>query len=290
MLKNYVIPKPVDVRQRILEIPNNLKVTAKLPQGWTTNDLQHAFMTTALLGFRVGELCGIKAPSDPNNATGHTLTVQTTTYTPNLRIREERRTILSVLEAEYAIKGIDMTTSQLMQAAAKIHEPIAIFTVQVLKRKDQYYRRTAMPLNPEYEPWTQPVLKYIQERQKKNEIVFPINRQEMLRQAHRVFDGFSYKIRAYRTYDLNEDGSFKYYEKNGERKKVMKTIGEHYKPFGDHAIRHSWVEHKKQLGIHGPLLTTMIGWKPARKEETLEEIYGETTWRAYLPYLLVTQW
>lgn len=258
----------------------------RTPKPFSILDTQKFFETTHALALRAGEACGEKTKYDTNKNTGQTLTAEQAIYTPNLRRKQERKDILDVLQVEYAMKGIEKTNTQLLQEAAQLHEPIAFFSVQVEKRKDLFVRKTALPLNPQYEPLTERILPYILERQATPPI-FPINRQQALRLANIVFEGKVYKIRAYRRVAKDETGKIILQtEGKNKGKPARVTAPNHENKCGVHQDRHARVDELKSLGITGPILKAFIGWTP-KADEVLEETYAAETYRSYLPFLLV---
>ncbi len=231
-----------------------------------------------LLALRTGETCGYSSPADPNKSTGNTLKVEADTYTPDPTINEEIDNLTRLLYARRLREGNDNPPT--LKDILSIKEPTAFFQIQVEKRKDAFIRRTAIPLN--YDPLAKPVFEYIKERQD-DAPIFPINRQQALRLAHIIFDGYTYKIKAYRRNKLDNKGKPIF---NNKGKHERYTVPISYKQAGDHMIRHESLEEKKKLGIRGPYLKAFVGWTP-KEDETLEETYAEETYRCYLPFLLM---
>lgn len=286
------IISPTQVREIINGISQNPEVQKHcwLMKGQPDpEDIQALFQTMLAGCFRTGELCGAKYLSDKNKPTGHTLKVHQETYTPDDSNQDEIDTLTQRLYIQNIRAGKrEMPT---LEQILSIREPVLIIQVQVEKRKDLFVRHTALPMRPELEPLANPIYEYIKKRQNKNEIIFPYNRMQMLRLAHKIFNGYHYKIRPYRRDTKNENGEvIKKLNSKGELKAVRETVvPTKPKPFGDHAVRHAGIEEKKKIGIRGPRLTAFIGWSP-KGEEILEEVYDQndpfTACRLYLPYLI----
>jgi len=241
-------------------------------------DCQKFYETLYLLALRTGEACGVSTPEDPNKNTGMTLKAEKAWYTPDPTINEEMDNLTRLIYTKRLREGIDKppSTADLL----KINEPITFFSVQVEKRKDNFIRKTAIPMR--CDPIAAPVANYIMQHQN-DPPVFPINRQQALRLAHIIFKDCSYKINAYHIDALDENKQ-PILKNNGKPKKKLVPIKT--KLFGDHAIRHLSLEEKKKLGIRGPFLKAFVGWTP-KSEETLEDTYAGETFRAYLPFLLM---
>jgi hypothetical protein len=249
----------------------------------TPEDVQAFFQTMFIGSFRTGELCGNRYPSDKSRNTGQTLKAYLDTYTPDDSNQDEIDTLTQRLYIQNIRAGKkEMPT---LEDILSIREPVLVLQVQVEKRKDLFVRHTALPMREELEPLSKPVYEYIKNREAV-ECIFPFNRMQALRLAHKIFIGYSYKIRSYRRNKLDAKGN-KILRENGKAERV--TITPKIKPFGDHAVRHAGIEEKKKLGIRGPRLTAFVGWSP-KGEEVLEEVYDQndpfTACRLYLPYLI----
>jgi hypothetical protein len=290
---------PAQVRQIIAEIPDNFEVkkhcnhmkAESTETQFTPEDVQAYFQTMFIGAFRTGELCGTQYPSDKSKNTGHTLEIKKTIYTPDLNNQVETDTLRQTIYIQNLRQGKEAIPGY--KELLQIKEPIIIISVQTEKRKDNYIRHVALPLNPELEPFSQPVYDYFQQRKK--ELIFPINRMQAYRLAHKIFydtakqKQYKYKIRPYRKDKIENGKVVKKLNSKGELKAERITITPDPKDFGDHAVRHSSIEEKKKIGIRGHVLIAFIGWSPQRTE-TLEEVYDQndpfTTCRTYLPYLI----
>jgi hypothetical protein len=114
---------------------------------------------------------------------------------------------------------------------------------------------------------------------------------QTLRLAHKIFEGYQYRIRAYRRDKIDPNTGKPIMKENskGELKAERVTVPIKLKNFGEHAIRHAGIEELKRLGIRGYILTAFIGWSP-KGQEILEDIYDQndpfSACRLYLPYMI----
>ncbi len=235
------------------------------------------FQTVLLLCARIGEIITLKHNSDLTaNPTGDRLSVELTTYTPNLNNPREFQTIM--LDRVLNGKTTDLTE------IIKMKEEVAVFTVSTEKRKG-LIRVIGLPLNPKYEPWTQDIVNYFQERKNRN--IFPFTRQDMWRTAKETFKGLQYNILPYKVAKA-ENGTLVTDPETG--KTEMIDVPEHLKRFTNHGLRHLRnVELRDYYGLTaeerssygGWTLRTMIGGLGSSIDR-----YGEAVWRPYFPKLL----
>jgi hypothetical protein len=245
--------------------------------------IKMAFTGAYLFCGRVGEVICLKHPGDSTQgATGSQLTVERDTYIPNIQNPLEFQT-LSLSIMTQTLKPVDLT--QIM----KIKEPVAIFTVATEKRLG-WKREVALPLNPKYEPWTRPLMEYIQERKKDKLNIFPFYRQEMHKYAKIIFRGLDYKIQPYKR-AVMENGQYQYEVKNDGGKKLLQTtVTDHRRDFGNHAIRHLRDAVLRNFyGFSGEDRALYGGWTlrtTTGAGSASQERYGEGGWRIYFPKLL----
>jgi hypothetical protein len=244
--------------------------------------LRMAFTAAYLLCGRIGEVICLKYTGDSTQgATGSQLSVVKDTYIPNISNPLEFQT-LSLSMMTQTLKPVSLP--EIMQ----IKEPVAIFTVATEKRLG-WKREIALPLNPKYEPWTRPLMEYMQQRKKDNLNIFPFYRQEMHKYARIIFKGMNYKIQPYKRAVMSEDGKYTYDDKE---KLIQTVVTDHERDFGNHAIRHLRDSVLRNFyGFSGEdralyggwTLKTMTGMGSAAQER-----YGEGGWRIYFPKLLKT--
>lgn len=198
-------------------------------------DIRHCLMAAYLLGGRISELISKAAPRDTTTARGGQIQVA---------IRRYKR------------------------------RKAATFKILTAKRKKgelEKARIIALPLHESYEPWSQSLFEYMQEREG---AVFPFTRQRMWRASKKVFAGFTYPIEGYKL------------KKNGDAELV--NVQAHYRNFRLHALRHIRASELVEIyGFNGIDLAVFMGW-------TLKKIgapsvisrYLSLSWQTYFPKLL----
>lgn len=225
---------------------------------------------------RIGEIICLKYLTDLTaHPTGNELEVQVTTYTPDLNNPKEFQTLM----LSRAMQGQQAD----LQSIANIRESVAVFTVSTEKRQ-RWKRLIGLPLRKEFEPWTQDIVDYFQERKGKD--LFPFTRQKMYNEVRTVFEGLNYKIFPYKRVRKEHGQVIK-----DEKGKSMKDdVPEHSKPFRNHALRHLRnVELRDFYGLSAEERSSYGGW-------TLRSMiggigssidrYGEAAWRPYFAKLL----
>ena len=254
--------------------------------------LQIAAKTIYVTMSRVGEIVSEKTNFDKTaHPTGLNLDFRIETYRPNLKNKREREALTLIALSQG--KPFDM------QEAAKINEEVAIFSVLVEKRDYQknpdgslthvWRKECALPLNPEFEPWTQQIIDYIKY---KPQPFFPFNRHDLWIAIKPVFENFVYTIQPYkRAYKLN--GKYQYTEpdENGKRKLITKIQPEKQHDAALQAIRH-WrnQELEDNYGFTEKELSAFGGWTMTLSEgvtSSAHQRYYKMPWRLYLPKLLV---
>jgi len=182
------------------------------------------------------------------------------------------------------------------EAKAQIEEmfqpvDVAVFTVNIAKRHLEeeekiHSRLIALPIDSEYEPWTQELLAYFKDAG--SDYVFPFTRQEVwywITHKEPVFKGLTYPIEKYVWKPKNKD--------------VILKVLPHDKPFKNHALRHLRItELRRDYLFDGLQLAAYAGWSMthASTQTRTHESYSQQTttyfplyreWQAYFPKLLV---
>lgn len=154
-----------------------------------------------------------------------------------------------------------------------IKEQAVVFRVRTAKRKGKE-RLIALPLNPDFEPWTQTLYDYFKECG--SELVFPFTRQKLWEVSKKVFKGLVYPIEEYKI--IVEEGNVK----------VKHVIPEHLRDLRLHGLRHvRATELVEFYGFNGIELCTYGGWK--LKGAGLSSVmsrYVNVNWQGYFPKLL----
>jgi hypothetical protein len=180
---------PQGVRVRIAQSPTLMRV--KLGSGSAEVPARELFMGLLAFGCRIKELVSYVAPKEAR---------------PELR---------------YGVYGGDIEYEDYEG------NEFALFTLNLLKRKQRLTRVVALPLDPRYEPFTSPLIKRFEAIG--NGPVFPVNRIAAWAAARNIFDGLGYWIDPYLDF-----------------KKNMEIKG-HWKPYSDHANRHIRAQELKQF-------------------------------------------
>lgn len=145
----------------------------------------------------------------------------------------------------------------------------AIFQLKTAKRKGKE-KFIALPLDPKYEPWAQPLLDYF--KAKGNEPVFPFTRQTVGSYASKAFAGLTYEIEPW-----NVNGIIR------ER---------HQRNAAVHFLRHLRASELSFVyGFRPEELCAYCGWRfqniPGMSR--MMERYMIQTWQSYFPKLLKPQ-
>ena len=257
------LPNVAEVRQRIEQIREES----------FRNLLKSAYLFCA----RIGEVVHYTYPCDiGTGTTGPKLYARETSYTPNIEDSGTVGTLMMIALAE----GRDLALKQI----ARIKEPVALFHVWTEKRKGlkrQGIRRDiALPLNPEFEPWTKDLLWYFQKQQVLKQPIFPFFRQKAYALAKPVFEGLSVKITHYRKTlpELDLKG-----------KHLMKMIPEHTKPFTVHSLRKIREnELRRNYRFDAFEISAYGGWTMQTMAGTSSALahYDTPAWEDYFPKLL----
>jgi len=155
-------------------------------------------------------------------------------------------------------------------------ELAAVFTIKTAKRGGRE-RHIALPLNPDYEPWTKEIAQYFEHRGESE--VFPFSRQYIHKVIARegIFNNLSYPIEEYNW--KKDDGS-------------VKNVELHTRPFKLHALRHlRATELVDFYGFSLEELATYGGWtiKSVSIGSSAMARYLALNWQGYFPKLLRMQ-
>lgn len=243
------LPESALIRQAIASVQNQA--------------MRIGFEADYLFCGRIGEVINRKCPSDVTaHPTGMNLKCKATLYTPDIYNPIEYQ---NVSLAHIMLYGKTPSLKQL----SKMKIPAAIFTVTTEKRMG-WKREIAVPLNPEFEPWAIEVFEWIK---KHGPDSFCFTRQQMHKEARRIFGSLTYSIKPYRR-AKKVNGEYQYDEKE---RLIKEVIYEHSKPFANHGIRHLRdSELKNFYGLSWEERHAYGGWTLGT-----EERYGENTWRLY---------
>lgn len=247
------LPPVKIVRERIAQIPNL--------------GIQRYYQFIYITGSRCGEGASMYFPSEKGKPTGSLLTVAEDTYQVDMMNFDDVMTLKAISLMD---NGREFTTEEI----AKIREPVVIFKITTEKRAG-FERFTALPLNPIYDPdgWDKQVFDYVNERQGKEEPVFPYYRQQLYPIAIDLFKGLDYPIVSYRTY-------------------TKELVRNHQKNFANHALRHLRAnELKGKYRIKGEMLDAFMGWSKQRGSggiSSMQDRYVLEPWKeaGYFPRLL----
>lgn len=170
--------------------------------------------------------------------------------------------------------GTDVRIMEYKADGAK--ELAAVFTVKTAKR-DGRERHVALPLNPDYEPWTKGITQYFERRGEAE--VFPFSRQYVHKVITRegTFDSLSYPIESY---SWKKDG------------RVVKEVAMHARKFKLHALRHlRATELVDFYGFSLEELATYGGWtlKSVAIGSSAMSRYLALNWQGYFGKLLRAQ-
>lgn len=155
-----------------------------------------------------------------------------------------------------------------------VKEQAAVFRVRTAKRKGKE-RLIALPLNPEFEPWTQTLYDYFKECG--SELVFPFTRQKLWEVSKKVFKGLIYPIDKYSVVA----------EKNPMKAKLV--VPEHFRDLRLHGLRHVRASELVEFyGFTAIELSTYCGWtlQTGAGLSRVMARYINLNWQGYFPKLL----
>lgn len=147
-----------------------------------------------------------------------------------------------------------------------------VFRIQTAKRQG-LERLIALPLDSQFEPWSQPLYRYFQERGEDH--VFPFTRQKIWRFAKQAFEGLTYPIQTYRITKKSLG--------------IKKVVDRHLRPFRLHALRHiRTAELIEVYGLDGIDLSAYGGWtlRSMIGVGSSMDRYAHLRWQRYFPKLL----
>lgn len=303
------LPEVTAVRERIENITENwstLKMQAasqgvQFPTDRITPQMAEiVFKAVYLFGLRIGEICGYRFPSDKAQPTGMLLWAKEASWQiPDLDDDETIILLKRIMARNY---GKSLSDEEVIA----IKEPAFVLSI-ITEKREGFNRHAALPLNPDYEPWTKEVMQYILERQTKGPLphlkelteklnghngqfvnliqimqtpegqkicedyppIFPLTRQDAYQIAVQVFNGFSYPIVKYNKLKLDAEGQPVQEMKNGKLTNVYESIADHQKKYSDHANRHlRSTELKSKFRIKGDALNKFMGWASPRNAES----------------------
>ena len=292
------LPSVSEVRRRINNIQNNKELP--FPPTIKPYAAENFFKFVYAVDLRVGEACGLSYPSETANQTGLYINVRKEEFRPNIKKHGQVLALHGFTEI-----GKAYTLEEVMKKYSG--EEVAIFTIMLEKRKGNVTRETALPLNPDYEPYTRDIYEYISKRQpeamlcaekihkrmethnlktlkdfirkypneytkitEKHEPVFPWQRQAIYPIAKKLFEGMQYYIESYPIPVLDEKGNRQYkIGIDGKKRTVQETVPGHFKDGSDHFLRHvRSTELADDYDIEGPRLDAFTGWVSGRGSES----------------------
>lgn len=240
--------------------------------------IQRAYQLCYLGCARIGEVISRKCPSDKTaHPTGKRLTWKTDVYRVNMQSKPEYESALFAL----------LTNNRKMPSIEEIlaiDEPVVIFTLETEKRKGGWTRDIALPLNPKYEPWAQPLLEFAEKH--KGEELFPFYRQQLYPIAKKAFDGLTMEIKPYQraVIDPVTKGYVYITDATGKKSIQTYTVKAHTRTFTQHDLRKTRrTELEDLFGLNSEERKRIGGWSRG-----IEERYDASTseWRKSFPKLL----
>lgn len=240
--------------------------------------VQRAYQLCYLGCARIGEVISRKCPADKTaHPTGKRLTWRTETYTVNMQSKPEYESAFFTLLTQNR-------KAPSLEEILALKEPVVIFTLTTEKRKGNWTRDIALPLNPKYEPWAQQLLDFAEKH--KGEELFPFYRQQLYPVAKKAFDGLTMEIKPYQRAERDiETGEYLYdVDENGKRTLRTKTVNAHTRTFSQHDLRKTRrTELEDIFGLNTEERKRIGGWSRG-----IEERYDASTseWRKSFPKLL----
>ncbi len=170
-------------------------------------------------------------------------------------------------EKVYGPKGTDVKLDRYGR------HKVAVFGMKTAKLQGKP-RPIALPLEPQYEPWSQQLYDYF--KNAKSDFVFPFTRKVPWRYVTkaRTFEGLTYPIERYKII---------------RNKQLIKVVDRHTRLFKLHALRHLRASELVDFyGFDGFNLATYGGWtiKTALGTTGIFDRYLALTWRNYFSKLL----
>lgn len=262
-----MLANPTVVRKRIEYIPER--------------EIRVYFKSIYAFCMRAGEGLTLVYPSDKTaHPTGESLRHEVVTYKPRLNSSEAQVLMINQL--------METGRAPTLEEIAKIREDALVLEIELEKRKMTVKRRTAIPLNPEYEPFAKEILEYFNEKEAQGEDFFPYYRQKAWQWARKYFKGLEYIIEPYMK-AVKVAGKPVYENRHGREKLKMEPVDQKYHRFAVHGCRHMRaMELSENYDIRGKDLDTFVGWVSGRRENggRMQDRYAGQSWRTYFPKLL----
>jgi integrase len=220
-----------------LELPE-VETVRKRIESAAKEEAKFCFMAEYLFCARISEIIGRKCPSDRS------------TTARGITGRDVNQAVFKIGEKKY---------------------DVIVFTVRTSKRQGTV-RKIALPLEKEYEPFTEGLFDYVRQFGKTH--VFPFTRQKAFEYSREIFKGLTYPVESYTVW------------KNG---KPLPQVKEHAKPFRTHALRHlRATELIEVYDFSGVELSIYGGWTLRSMLGVGSSLsrYTHLHWRKYFPKLL----
>jgi integrase len=201
-------------------------------------EAKYCLMIEYLCCARISEIIGEKCPSDA------------TTNARGISGQDIKQTVVRVNNQNY---------------------DAVVLTIKTAKRHGEI-RKIALPLNKEYEPFTEQLFNYV--RQFGNDKVFPFTRQKAWEHSKEIFSGLEYPIKSYRPF---KDG------------KPLELVPEHMNPFRTHGLRHLRASELLDVFDFDPVELSLYGGWTLRSMVGVGSAlsrYTHLKWKRYFPKLL----
>jgi hypothetical protein len=281
---SLVVPTPQLIREEIETVKNP--------------EVQMFLKCLMTFGARSAEFAGVPCNNEKAYGTIGKAYAWISEYQPKSLMDEERdERTTQILSTK------DISAAQVLAIMNARPKPvrIAIFKIPIAKKhllpgELIVHRNTAIPWDKKYEPWTQEIYNYYQQRGK--QLLFPDNRKHYLDylRLKGVFKNFSYPVERYTIREVlghvevipeSDDPliKFKKSDKTGLTSKYI-TEPKHFHKFKLHGLRHirtkelnDFYEIKETLA-----LCSFIGWAPTRGPEAMIARYGNL-YENYMSYI-----
>lgn len=169
-------------------------------------------------------------------------------------------------------------------------EKVLRIQVVALKKLLREERDIGVPLNPIYDPFTQPILDAFKKRSEEKDeeiytvIPWDINRFQAARANRHILRGIGYTIRARAVYRRDAEGKL---IKEGKKKVLDHIEPQHPTQGADHIFRHARTRELRLLQLKGDERRAFFKWsKPADGAAAVEDSYDEPLWFEFFGKLL----
>ena len=238
-MSTHRAPTYLEIRDRISRIGVDFEVGEinQVPNDHDSEQYRMAFMYQLLIAGRISEVCGPYAPKG-----------------------------IEVYEVEFEAPKHPKLTELLNPdfQVEMIKVPAAMFVAKTAKREGKL-RAAALPLSPEYEPWTKPVLKYFQEAGDDHPFMFSEKPEHSIRYAQwvaaKTFRGLEWPMKHYAKAELRpmedfeilaerindknkevclielDEDTAKWVPKSKGMLRIPVKVPARWKPFRSHALR-----------------------------------------------------